>query len=111
MATKFVTGTVVTVPTAGDAVQLLTSTPAARAAASILVQAQYSNTGYIYIGDENVTDTDGLMLGPGETIEFGGNDRRSGQDELILSDLYITSDVDGESVRVGFFVRRPGPNP
>lgn len=105
MALLLATSSVVTVTTAGTAVQLSSE---ARPIPSIVIQGDLTNTGNIHLGDSTVTSSTGLAIGPGETVEITGSEVGSATAELILSDLYIDADVNGEGVRVAFFKRRPG---
>lgn len=111
MAVKMMTGSVIPVPVAGTAVPLDAATPTARAASSVLIQAEFGNTGTIYIGDSTVTTTTGFALCPGDSMEISGDNRTFGQDEVIVNDLFVNADSAGDKVRVGFFVKRKGTNP
>ena len=111
MAVKLTTGLVISVTVAGTAVPLNTATPIPRAASSVLIQADFSNTGSVYIGDSTVTTSTGFELPAGGSIEIGGDHRRLGQDEIILNDLFVNADTSNDKVRVGFFVKRKGTNP
>ena len=42
----------------------------------IFLQADESNSGYIMVGDDNVTDNRGMKLNPGDTIILNANDTR-----------------------------------
>jgi hypothetical protein len=110
MAVRLITGSTVTVTAAGTAVIVDTTVPPQKAVSSVLIQADFANTGRVYVGDENVTAENGYFLEPGNSIEISGDNRTLGQDEVILTDLYIDADNAGSKVRVGFFVKRKGPN-
>lgn len=111
MAIKVVTGAVITMPTAGVAVPLAAATPLPRATAAVLIQADEDNSGNVYVGDENVTTSNGFLLGPCNAIQYGGEGHRAKQDEVIINDLYVVAKNNGDKVRVQFFTKRAGPNP
>lgn len=97
MAQKVKLGSVVTVATAGTAVAL-DSSPIA--SSSIVVQSDPTNTGRMYVGDSTVDSTNGVVLEPGQTFEFEGDDRRGGGDEYRLDEIFVDAAVNGEKVRV-----------
>lgn len=98
MSSKLVTLPVVTVVSAGTAVPLTLQPTLAR---SIVIQASYSNTGHLYIGDATVDATNGQELPPGDTMEIVGDARATGStDELVLNTIYINSATSGNSARI-----------
>lgn len=105
MALLLSTSSVVVVTTAGTRVPLSLE---ARPLPSIVIQGNVTNKRNIYLGDSTVTRTNGIAIGPGETVEITGSEAGSATEELIFSDLYIDADVSGESVRIAFFKRKPG---
>ena len=110
MALILRTGNTVSIAIAGVAVQLNSSTPNARTAASVLVQSDLDNANRIYIGDSSVAISNGFILTPGDSIEITGDQRKNGQDEVIINDIYIVGTGVGDKVRVGYFIKRSGPN-
>lgn len=110
MAVKYTTLAAKTVAVAGtaEAITVLNiQTP------SVVIQALESNTGSIYIGDSSVDSTNGTTLAPSDVFEFSGDERsgRGGADELILTDLFVDSAVNGEGINISYFGRRNGVNP
>ena len=103
MALKLVPLGVVTVTTAATAVPL---TSTARPASTIFIQADKLNAGDIYVGDSTVDSTNGIVLEPGATLPLSGDQIRGITEGLILSDIFIDADTDGNSVRVYFLARR-----
>jgi hypothetical protein len=92
------------VTTAGTRVQLTTTDTIT---SSVIIQAKNSNTGTIYVGDSTVSSTQGLELSPGESIAFTGDNRNEGQaDELVLSDIWLDSSVNGEGVQWAYYKKR-----
>ena len=107
MAVKLTTTAAITVAAAGTAV---TVSAINRAVSSVIIQAEDGNTGNIFVGDSTVDSSNGIILTPGEATEISGDDRRSGLDELILSDVFVDAATNGDAVRVAFFARRSGTN-
>lgn len=98
------------VTTAGTAEAITTSN---LAAPSVTIQARLDNTGNIFVGDSNVSDTQCFVeLTPGDVISFEGEDRAGkGRDEYILSDFFIDSAQNGDGIHIGNIGRRQGTNP
>ena len=55
----------------------------------IHIKAEDTNTGYIYVGDADVSSTTGFQLAPGEAVFVEIND---------LAKLYIDCSVNGDGV-------------
>jgi hypothetical protein len=55
----------------------------------VIIQAKKSNTGYIYLGDSSVDNTNGIQLQPEASQALEDGD---------LADLYIDADTNGEGV-------------
>lgn len=94
----------ITVTTAGTRVQVSTT---ATPCASIYFEGLHTNTGKIYVGDVTVSSTNYMFeldAKTGATIE--GERLRGTTDELILSDFYVDSSVNGEKVVVTYLVKR-----
>jgi len=103
MPAKMKTLAVVTVASAGTAEQI---TSAAIPSTGIIVQADTANTGLIYVGDSTVDSSNGLELEAGETFSITAEEIGRSNDEIILNDVFIDAQIDGDSARVQFFGRR-----
>lgn len=74
---------------------------------SLTIQAEDSNTGNVYFGDDTVNSTDGFFIMPGNTAEITADSfGRGGTEELFLDEVYLYTDTAGNSVRLGAFRRR-----
>jgi len=93
----------VTVATAGTAVQI---TALNRATMSVLVQASKDNVGRIFVGDSTVDSSNGIELDPGEAKEITPEEVGRSSEEVILSDIFVDSQFDADSVRIAFLGRR-----
>lgn len=103
MALIIVTLSPVTVSSAGNAVQLSSSSIFT---SSATIQADVDNSGNIYIGDSSVTSSNGIELKPGDVYEFSGDDIRGIGEQIDLSDLYVDAATSNDSVRVTYFKRK-----
>lgn len=93
----------ITVTTAGTRVQVTSiDTPVA----AVWVQAHPSNTGAIYVGNETVDSTHGIILHPGRAVEFTPPEIRGNELEFILSDFYLDAETNGDSAIVWYIKRR-----
>ena len=72
-----------TVTTAGTAVRVDVS------AESLLIRAMSTNSGYIYVGDPNVTSSNGFQLGPGQAITVS---------TYLSRNVYVDSDTNGDKI-------------
>lgn len=96
----------VTVATAGTRVQITSSK---LGASGIIFQANSANTGKIYIGDNTVTSSNGMAIGPGESFTITSQSIDGNMDaELILSDFYVDADTSGNSIRIQYLTVRTG---
>lgn len=104
MSVKVQTLSPVIVASAGTAVQVDSNeTPVS----SLILQAQDSNTGSLFVGDSTVTSTNGLEVVPGATIEITGDSFGRGQsNEIILSDIYVNATTSGDRARAAAFRQR-----
>ena len=57
----------------------------------VLIQAEFGNTGNVFIGNSDVDSTNGIVLIQGATIEIQGGD---------LNTIYIDSANNGDGVRL-----------
>jgi len=76
-------------------------------ASSVLVQADDSNVGAIYVGDITVDDTNGIVLPPGASATIEGDSVRGISDELCLEEIHIYSSTSGNKARISYFRRKP----
>ncbi len=92
----FATLPAVTVPTAGSRVQVSTrSLPSCE----VILAAPSTNTGYIYVGDVNVSSTRySSRLLPGEEVHLSVAD---------VNKVYIDASVNGEGVEVSYYNNSP----
>lgn len=103
MPQKLITLDAVVVAAAGTAVPI--SATVIRSG-SVIIEAHPDNTGDMYVGDSNVDATNGITLQPGQSVEISGNHLRNGDDEIILSDIYVDAATNGDEVRVSYLGRR-----
>lgn len=90
----------VTVTLSGTRVQITSSQIGC---GGIIFQASSSNSGKVYIGDNTVTSSNGIALGPGESFTVSGHSLDGNMDsELVLSDYWADADTNGNSVRVHY---------
>jgi hypothetical protein len=88
--------------TGGTAVPLTTTQHAVR---SVVIQAATSNVGSVAIGDASVNLTNGMLLGPGDSMTLAAeNDSR--YNDFDLSEVYMYSGSTGNIVKVMGFRRR-----
>lgn len=99
--------TPITITVANTAVSVDTGASTDRPVTSVSIQADKDNTGDIVIGGLGVTTTNGIQLGPGDVVEFEGDNAKHGAEELLLSSIYINSATSGNSARVIAFRRTP----
>lgn len=103
MAQKLNTGAVITVAAAGTAVTIsATEIPVT----SVIIEADASNTGNIYIGDSSVDATNGITAVPGESINVSTDDIPRQADEFILSDIFVDADTNDNKARIAYVKRR-----
>jgi hypothetical protein len=93
-----------TVTTAGTRVALAAATQRVR---SLMIQAESTNTGVIYIGDITVSSTvKGATLTAGNSLTIEAPVMgQAGADDLDLASIYIDSSVNGDKVSVLFIAR------
>lgn len=100
MAQKSKVLTAVTIATSGTR-QAITALD--RNAVSIMIQADSLNTGKIYIGDSTVTTSNGIELAAGETFVLTPD---IGDKEIILSDIYLDTQTNGNVARIQYLSSR-----
>lgn len=91
----------VSVPVAGTAVRLFAS---ARLAGNAVVQADPNNTGQMFVGGSSVDSAarNGIILDPGSSASFEDLFPNTGSNFYDLSEFWVDSAVNGESVVVTF---------
>lgn len=96
-----------TVTTAGTRVELVDPTADLRVT-TVIVQADPSNTGKIYVGDELVSATRALAsLSPGQVAAITADaSGRAGWEEYFLSDFWLDASVNGDKAYVSYIRRR-----
>lgn len=95
---KLQTDGVVTVTTAGTAVQWSASNlPDVQ---SLIIQADPGNTGNLAIGDSTVVMSTGIVLVPGEKLGIDGLRRREGNDGLYLQECWVNAASSGDKLRI-----------
>lgn len=103
MARKLFTQASVNIPTAGTRVQISASeTPID----SVVIQAQASNTGLVWVGDSDVAANRGIELSPGQAITLTAETIGKAGDEYILSDVWVDTATNGNDVNVAYSKRR-----
>lgn len=75
------------------------------AVTTLVIQAEPTNVGSIYIGQADVTTSSGLKVDAGDTIEMEGPASRAGIDELLADRVYVVTSTGGNSFRVSGFKR------
>lgn len=87
----------------GGAAVPLTATPLA--VRSVVLQASTTNVGSVAIGDSSVDLSNGMLLGPGDSMTLAAeSDPKYG--EFDLSEVFIFSGSTGNVVKVMGFRRR-----
>jgi hypothetical protein len=75
--------------------------------AAFTVQALGTNTGNVYIGDENVSSSQkAAFLAAGELFEYDSTKNQQGNTEINLAEVYIDVDANGEGVCIGYTVKQ-----
>lgn len=103
MTQKMFTLPVVTVAAAGTRVPL---TAGHVVASTCVVEADPANTGYVYVGDDTVTSTNGMALLPGDSVTIESDKIKSGNEEIFLEDIYVDAQTSGNKVRVQYLKRK-----
>ena len=103
MAQKLFTGSVVTVASAGTAEQV---SSIETAITTLIVNADSTNAGTIYIGDSSVDSTNGIEVQPGDIVPISADPRSKYGEEVFLSDFYIDAATNGDKARISYIKRR-----
>ncbi len=100
MAQKLTQLAQTTVTTAGTRVQLNSGT--SFRTASVQVQAAYTNSGYVYVGDSSVSSTVGIALAPGDCVCIEGEEGQY----VDIADIYVDASVNSSKVNVSYLKQR-----
>lgn len=87
-----------TVTTAGTQVPLSATTLKAR---MIVVQADPSNAGNVFLGDSSVDSTNGIVLEPGESYSYAVTETIPYL-ELDLNAIYVDAATNADKVRIQY---------
>ena len=92
-----------TVAAAATSEQLTTSNIRVPA---VVITAERSNTGYVYVGDKEVSSTRyGVDLSAGDSIRMSAVDYGWANAELSLKDVWLDVSVSGDGVSVMYLKR------
>lgn len=72
---------------------------------SLIITADASNSGNLFIGDSSVTITNGIPIEPGNTLTLA-TPERDRYTEIDLADIYIITGSTGNKARVSYLRRR-----
>ena len=103
MAQKMFTLAAVTITTAGSR-QAISATPTPTT--SVIIEADPTNTGYVYVGDDSVSSSNGSALLPGESLSVDTDVTGHAAEEVYLSDIYVDTATNGNKVRIQYLKRR-----
>lgn len=74
--------------------------------ASIMIKAETSNTGIVYVGDDQVSSsTYGIDLSAGDTVELTSDDLGWADAKILLREVWLDVSVSGDGVSVTYFER------
>ena len=86
-----------TVTTAGTREQLTTS---GKAVPAVIIQAESTNTGIVYVGDNQVSSTNGIELNANDSITLTNDDMGSSDAKISLKDIWLDVSVGTDGVNV-----------
>ncbi len=95
--------TPVVVSSAGTAVQISATSLLVGA---VMIQADPSNSGNIFVGDSSVASTNGIVVAPGSALPFDPQVLRANDEFFDLSQIYIDAATNGDFVRVIYYARK-----
>lgn len=72
---------------------------------SLIITAEASNSGSLYVGDSNVTTTNGIPIEPGNTLTLA-TPERDRYTEIDLADIYIITGTSSNKARISYLRRR-----
>lgn len=70
----------------------------------VLIVAEPSNVGYVYIGDSNTSNLRGIPIEPGNTLTISVETDKHA--EIDISDIYALTNTSGNIIRVSCLRRR-----
>ena len=73
---------------------------------SLTLQAENGNTGSVYVGDEDVTTSTGLILDEGDAMVVTADMIGSSSEEFMVNEVYVISATGTNTVRAACFRRR-----
>lgn len=73
---------------------------------SVTLQADFTNSAKIAVGGSTVLPSTGVEIPPGDTATIDAPIINSRSEEMLLSDIYVTSSTGGQTVRVVAFGRK-----
>lgn len=76
-------------------------------ATSVTIQADFTNSGKIVIGDAAVTALSGQEVPAGDSAVIEADQVHGRTEQFALSDVYVTSSQANQRVRVFLFDRKP----
>ena len=83
--------------TATDAPEQLTTSN--RVAPAVLLQAELDNTGYVYVGDSAVSETNfGICLAAGDVYTMSAEELGWGRAQISLKDIWLDVSFAGDGV-------------
>lgn len=88
------------VSTAGTRVRLV-SDPSYTEAVAII--ADEDNSGDIYIGGDDVSSSNGIILAASKSVSLSAPSSRAGDEGLNLKEIYIDSAQNGDGVRFVYY--------
>ena len=91
-----------TVATAGTRERL---TDVSKKVAAIVIQALPGNTGTVYVGDNQVSATNGLALTPGSNITFSSNQSGWADEKISLKDIWLDVGTGADKV-IGIYLEK-----
>ena len=75
---------------------------------AVILQAIRGNTGYVYVGDNQVSSTNyGIDLGAGDPVTISSEDFGMGKADISLKDIWLDVSVSGDGVSV-FYLEMVG---
>ncbi len=86
-----------TVTTAGTRERLTSS---GKAVPSVVLQAESSNTGVVYVGDNQVSSTNGIELNANDSMTLTNDDLGSSDAKISLKDIWLDVSVGTDGVNV-----------
>lgn len=93
-----------TITTAGTRERLTT---ADRSIPAVVIQALTANTGIVYVGDSEVSATNGLELSAGDSITLENDDLGNADAKISLKDIWLDVSISTDGV-VAFYLERTG---